>query len=99
MRDQPFSSSFFNLFNYDFGLLNIHKDRYLITCIYPSRFEQLSSIETETDAGLNRKRRSSMWIRNKIGEWCNADNLTKSDECIVMIGEDMEAILNEGVSE
>jgi len=57
-----FHPTFFNLFNYDHGALNSHKDRGLLTIIYikPAHLSQ-------TDEA------SALWVSNAEGAWTSAD--------------------------
>ena len=58
----PFHPTFFNLFNYDHGALNGHKDRGLLTIIYikPAHLSQ-------------RDEASALWVSNAEGIWTSAD--------------------------
>lgn len=60
--DHPFHPTFFNLFNYDHGALNEHKDRGLLTIIYirPAPHNE-------------RREASALWVANTAGEWTSAD--------------------------
>ena len=75
-----FAQSFFNLFNYNNGLLNPHFDRSLLTVI------KARSGENTTQA------QSALWIKSETGDWTNADEAVRPDEVIIMIGEDCEAL-------
>lgn len=74
----PFSQSFFNLFNYDAGALNEHRDRSLLTVIFP-RIRKHQSTE-----------HSALWVANRSGKWTNADEEAGENGIIIMIGEDAE---------
>lgn len=75
-----FAQSFFNLFNYNHGLLNPHFDRSLLTVI-------------KALGGKNQEQpQSALWIRGSDGEWTNADQAVSPDEVIIMIGEDCETL-------
>lgn len=76
---QPFSQSFFNLFNYNQGLLNPHADRSLLTVI-------------RVQAGLNLGAQSALWVRGPDDSWHNADAAVGADEVIILVGEDCEAL-------
>ena len=75
-----FGQSFFNLFNYNHGLLNPHFDRSLLTVI--------KAMPGTNDKGTQ----SALWIRAQNGTWTNADEAVESDEVIIMIGEDCEGL-------
>ena len=77
----PFANSFFNIFHYDYGLLNAHKDRYLITAIYAD-----ANPSTATN-------RSVLWVRARNGSWTNVDALLEPDVMVFMVGEDLEHVL------
>ena len=74
----PFSQSFFNLFNYDAGALNEHRDRSLLTVIHPRVRKQLSN------------EHSALWVADRSGKWTNADEEAGENGVIIMIGEDAE---------
>ena len=75
---QPFASSFFNLFNYDHGLLNTHKDRCLVTLAYRRRAAEATA--------------SALWIQDRGGRWWSSDALLGERELLVLIGEELEAL-------
>lgn len=50
-----FSSSFFNIFNYDHGCLNAHRDRGVLTVVY--------------GAPSDREDASRLWVRHADGTW------------------------------
>ena len=77
---QPFSQSFFNLFNYDSGLLNPHADRSLLTVIKVrgGRFES--------------GQQSALWVCDAEGQWRDADAAVGDDEVIVLVGEDFASL-------
>ena len=81
--DEPFASSFFNIFDYDHGLLNAHKDRYLVTTIFAD-----SNPETA-------HQRSVLWVKDRSQTWRNVDAGLQPNEVVFMIGEELEAILHE----
>ena len=90
LQEPPFSSSFFNLFNYSYGMLNAHKDRYLVTVIYTQ-----TAAYTEQQAAP----RTSLWVRKGVDvpeqpdQWVNADRTVSDREVLVLIGEEMQQIL------
>ena len=75
-QEQSFSGSFFNLFHYDHGCLNTHRDRYLITVI---------AVLPPAD-GVNR---SALWVKSPLRGWQNADQIVAADELLVFVGEEM----------
>ena len=74
---QPFAQSFFNLFNYNYGLLNPHVDRSLVTVIYS--WSQTMSSENKT----------ALWIQDPNGTWHNADDMTTPSQVVIMTGEQL----------
>ena len=77
---QPFAQSFFNLFNYNQGLLNPHYDRSLMTIV-------------KVRAGGNlQDNQTSLWAKSNTGEWTNVDRTVGPDEVVVMIGQESEAL-------
>jgi hypothetical protein len=78
-QGQPFSQSFFNLFNYNHGLLNPHVDRSLMTIIYSSQRRRIGD-----------SRHSTLWIQDRYGHWRDGDEAAaKEDQVIVMTGEEL----------
>lgn len=77
---QPFSQSFFNLFNYDGGALNPHVDRSLLTVI---------RVRPGQNEGKNQ---STLWVEGTDGVWRNADQEVDIEDVLILIGEDCEAI-------
>ena len=74
---------FFNIFHYDYGLLNAHKDRYLITAIYA---------DANPSTATNEKRPvgpSQKWELDQRG--CSFE----SDVMVFMVGEDLEHVLRD----
>ena len=57
----PLPVLFFNIFDYDHGLLNAHKDRYLVTTIFAD-----SNPETA-------HQRSVLWVKDRSQTWRNVD--------------------------
>lgn len=90
---QPFSQSFFNLFNYDHGSLNSHVDRSLLTVIYSTTAQddlsRASSLNNPPRLE-NASRRSALWVKDNQGMWHDADRIVTPDQAIVMVGEDLE---------
>ena len=81
---QPFAQSFFNLFNYDHGSLNGHRDRGLLTVIYS---DAQSKPPSRGEAG----RRSALWVKDARGTWRDADRYAAGpDSALVLAGEDLE---------
>lgn len=82
---QPFAQSFFNLFNYNHGLLNPHVDRSLVTVIFSS---QTSPSEEEST------NKTALWIQSPEGMWQNADALvTTPSQVVIMTGEQLAAVM------
>jgi hypothetical protein len=78
-----FSGSFFNLFHYDYGCLNTHRDRYLVTVIAASPPKTLNQ-------------HSVLWVRSpKTGEWQCVDSLVEQNSWIIFIGEELAHISTE----
>lgn len=77
---QAFGQSFFNLFNYDCGLLNPHFDRSLLTVI---RVQEGGNVGAQ---------QSALWVEGPDGCWRNADATVREDEVVILIGEDSEDI-------
>lgn len=88
--DHPFHPTFFNLFNYDHGALNGHKDRGLLTIIY-----------IKPAAHNERQEASALWVANAEGSWMSADHelsrvreeqapITSDHQVILLIGEEGE---------
>jgi hypothetical protein len=103
----PFDASFFNLFNYDYGSLNAHKDRGLITVVYGFSGTQLnehvasSSGETES---IDAKPRSRLWLRDAAVEdtrapeaWIDAEVECGTDHLMLFAGEQLELLTNKRV--
>ena len=72
-----FSSSFYNIFHYDYGLLNHHKDRYLVTVV-------------AANVSSNTENRTCLWAKSPTVGWVNIDDILKPDEVAVFTGEDFE---------
>ena len=77
----PFHPTFFNLFNYNHGALNVHQDRGLITVIHISPSTQLSD------------KYSELWVEGSDQMWRSADEATRQaqvlglDTVILLVGE------------
>ena len=86
--DEDFSGTFFNLFHYDHGCLNTHKDRYLITvvAILPAQ-----SLESESEE----LQHSALWVRSSKGQWQNVDTIVQEGEIVVFVGEEIQRIGSE----
>ena len=82
---EPFSGTFFNLFHYDYGCLNTHKDRYLITVIAA---HPCTTIDEEGSG----PKHSCLWVRSAQGKWQNVDRSLRPGEIIVFVGEELERI-------
>ena len=88
MQEGEFLSNFFknnevfNLFHYDYGCLNVHRDRYLVTVV---------SVLPPKD---NHKR-SVLWVRLPNKDWINIDALVQSDELILFVGEELMMLSEE----
>eukprot|EP00977_Amphora_coffeiformis_P013862 scaffold3763_cov165-Amphora_coffeaeformis.AAC.13 len=81
--NQPFAQSFFNLFNYNYGLLNPHIDRSLVTVIY----SQTTTCRTAGEEADNNK--TALWIQDPDGTWHNADAMTAPSQVVIMTGEQL----------
>lgn len=98
--EHPFHPTFFNLFNYDHGALNEHRDRGLVTLIHIAPATPLEGREA-----------SALWVEGRGAEgeaegeaWSNADeaferanrSLSDPDEhlMVFMLGEDGEEVIN-----
>ncbi len=80
LSGSSFSSSFFNLFHYDYGCLNTHRDRYLVTVIAAAPPQTL-------------EQHSVLWVRSpKTGEWQCVDSLLGECSWIIFIGEELAQI-------
>jgi hypothetical protein len=79
-EDSSFSGSFFNLFHYDYGCLNTHRDRYLVTVVASSPPKTLD-------------RHSVLWVRSPTsGDWQCVDSLLEVSSLIIFIGEELAQI-------
>ena len=79
----PFAHTFFNIFNYDHGMLNEHKDRGVVTAIYiePGR------LDTEAV--------SQLWVGRGDDDWVAMDSLVKHGQLVIFVGEELEAMAQE----
>ena len=77
--EQDFSGSFFNLFHYDHGCRNTHRDRYLITVI---------AVLPPNDG----ENRSALWVKSPSAAWQNVDQIVAADELLVFVGEEMTCL-------
>lgn len=81
----PLAGTFFNLFHYDHGCLNTHRDRYLVTviCAKPA---QSATKGTELA-------HSALWVRSPAsGTWQNVDLLVTKPTWIIFVGEEYTRI-------
>ena len=74
-----FSGSFFNIFHYDYGLLNHHKDRYLVTAV---------AVQQQSPH-LNK---TALWAHSPTAGWVNVDEHLHAGEIAIFTGEDFEEI-------
>ena len=84
----PLAGTFFNLFHYDHGCLNTHRDRYLVTviCAQPA---QTSKIGRKLE-------HSALWVRSpSSGVWENVDLLLTQPTWIIFVGEECTRICSE----
>ena len=81
--DAPFGHTFFNIFNYDHGMLNEHKDRGVVTAIYiePGR------LDTEAV--------SQLWVGRSEDDWVAMDSLVERGQLVIFVGEELEAMAHE----
>ena len=83
--EDPLSGTFFNLFHYDYGCLNTHRDRYLVTviCAQPAQ-------TAKPDAKLEH---SALWVRSpSSGLWNNIDVRFTMPTWVIFIGEELTNI-------
>lgn len=78
--DAPFAHTFFNIFNYDHGMLNEHKDRGLVTAIYISPNKSGSQSV------------SQLWVGRGGNDWVAMDALVDGGQFVVFVGEELEAM-------
>jgi hypothetical protein len=83
---QNFSQTFFNLFNYNNGLLNAHVDRSLLTVIKVRSFKP----DSLSDSIPNK---SALWVKDQVNVWRNADEEVSNHQVVIMVGEDFEALI------
>ena len=70
-----FSGSFFNVFHYDYGLLNAHRDRCLITAIAVNQINEPVA-------------KTALWANRSENCWVNVDELVEPQDIIIFVGED-----------
>ena len=75
--EAAFGTSFLNIFHYDHGLLNAHRDRCLVTAIF-----------VHQDKGGDVPK-SALWVKGGEGEWLNADALVAEDEVVILLGDEL----------
>jgi len=105
--NSPFDASFFNLFNYDYGSLNAHKDRGLITVVYGFSGTQLNRHDltnTVEAVSMDTKPRSRLWLRDaavndKVASeaWIDAEAECGTDHLILFAGEQLELLTDKCV--
>lgn len=85
-KRHTFSSSFFNLFNYDNGLLNPHVDRSLVTVLYSYKPNDTSYSEDHDEhPGC-----STLWIQDRNGHWRDGDRASSgANQVLVMVGDEL----------
>jgi hypothetical protein len=77
-KSEPFGLSFFNVFNYKEGMLNLHKDRGLLTVIASARPDP---------TGV------SLWVRSPTGSFNSMDDsITNKSIVAILLGEDAEQL-------
>ena len=84
----PLAGTFFNLFHYDHGCLNTHRDRYLVTviCAQPAQ----TAVEGKDLA------HSALWVRSpSSGTWQNVDLLLTQPTWVIFVGEEYTRICGE----
>ena len=75
----PFSGSFFNIFHYDYGLLNHHRDRYLVTVV-------------AADIIPNATPKTALWVNSATQGWINLDDRLEPGDIAIFTGEDFEEL-------
>ena len=84
----PLAGTFFNLFHYDHGCLNTHRDRYLVTviCAKPARTAKAGS----------KLAHSALWVRSpSSGVWQNVDLLLTKPTWVIFVGEECTRICSQ----
>ncbi len=76
--DAPFAHTFFNIFNYDHGMLNDHKDRGVVTAIYIA------------PGSTNGESVSQLWVSRNSEDWVAMDSLVDGGQLIIFVGEELE---------
>jgi hypothetical protein len=71
-----YSSSFFNIFNYDYGSLNTHRDRCLLTLVWG--FSDVAA-----------KNRTRLWCLSN-GDWVDLEEFVSRGSLAVFVGEELE---------
>jgi len=79
-NDVAFSTSFLNIFNYDHGLLNTHRDRCLVTAISVNQNRAVDAPK------------SALWVKGREGEWVNTDALVGDNEVVILVGEELQKL-------
>lgn len=81
----PLAGTFFNLFHYDHGCLNAHRDRYLVTVVCAQPAKTAKAGET--------LEHSALWVRSpSSGVWQNVDLLFTQPTWIIFVGEECTRI-------
>lgn len=75
----PFSGSFFNIFHYDYGLLNHHRDRYLVTVV-------------AADVIPSNSAKTALWVNSPNQGWVNLDERLEPGDIAIFTGEDFEEL-------
>ena len=75
----PFSGSFFNIFHYDYGLLNHHRDRYLVTVV-------------AADIIPSATPKTALWVNSPTQGWINLDDRLEPGDIAIFTGEDFEEL-------
>lgn len=75
----PFSGSFFNIFHYDYGLLNHHRDRYLVTVV-------------AADVIPSTSEKTALWVNSPTQGWVNLDKILEPRDIAIFTGEDFEEL-------
>ena len=73
----PFSGSFFNIFHYNYGLLNHHRDRYLVTVV-------------AADVNSDTTKKTALWVNSPTQGWVNLDDRLKPGDIAIFTGEDFQ---------
>ena len=84
----PLAGTFFNLFHYDHGCLNAHRDRYLVTvvCAQPAKTAKTGKVLEH----------SALWVRSpSSGVWQNVDLFLTHPTWVIFVGEECTRICSE----